>query len=147
VSERIVSQLLTELDGIEDLHGVVVLAATNRPDRVDPALLRSGRFDVLVELPRPDRVARRAILEVHTRRMPLAADVDLQALADAAEDFAGADLEGLCRQAARLAIHERLAAPGVAPGPASAGDLDVARRHFEAALRDLSAQLRDFEPG
>ena len=132
VTERVVSQLLTELDGIEELKGVVVLAATNRLDRVDPALLRPGRFDFLVELPLPDRQARRAILGVHTRSMPLADDtsagpsagseqalrqaqgdssgqaVNLDALAEATEGFSGADLEGLCHRAALLAIREYL---------------------------------------
>jgi transitional endoplasmic reticulum ATPase len=124
--------LLTELDGIEELKGVVVLAATNRLDRVDPALLRPGRFDFLVELPLPDRQARRAILGVHTRSMPLADDtsagpsagsgqalrqaqgdssgqaVNLDALAEVTEGFSGADLEGLCHRAALLAIREYL---------------------------------------
>jgi transitional endoplasmic reticulum ATPase len=137
--ERVVGQLLTELDGIEDLRGVVALAATNRPDRVDPALLRPGRFDMLVELPAPDRAARRAILEVHTRRMPLAADVDLAALAVATEDFVGADIEGLCQRAARLALRERVAALGNGAPP---GAIAITRRHFDAALHELEAQRR-----
>jgi transitional endoplasmic reticulum ATPase len=140
VSERVVGQLLTELDGIEDLQGVVALAATNRPDLIDPALLRPGRFDMLVELPTPDRAARRAILGVHTRRMPLAADVDLDRLAGATDDFVGADLEGLCQRAARLAIREQIAAD------AAPDTLAIARRHFEAALRELEAQRRALEP-
>jgi transitional endoplasmic reticulum ATPase len=140
VSERVVGQLLTELDGIEDLQGVVALAATNRPDLIDPALLRPGRFDMLVELPTPDRAARRAILGVHTRRMPLAADVDLDRLAGATDDFVGADLEGLCQRAARLAIREQIAAD------AAPDTLAIARRHCEAALRELEAQRRALEP-
>ncbi|HBY96869.1 MAG TPA: hypothetical protein DEP84_23470 [Chloroflexi bacterium] len=133
VTERVVSQLLTELDGIEDLKGVVVLAATNRMDRVDPALLRPGRFDFLVELPAPDRDARLAILRVHTRRMPLADDVDLEALATASEGFVGADLEGLCRRAALLAIREFL---GHAPLEEAEAALNVCRRHFETAFEE-----------
>ena len=109
VTERVVSQLLTELDGIEELKGVLVLAATNRLDRLDPALLRPGRFDLLVELPMPDRQARRAILEVHTGSMPLAEDVKLESLAAETEGLTGADLEALCREAAMLAIREFLA--------------------------------------
>jgi len=104
VSERVVSQLLTELDGIEELRGVTILAATNRPDIIDPALLRPGRFDVQIEVPPPDTAARRAILGVHMRGRPLAADVDLDSLADRTEGFVGADLAGLCREATMAAV-------------------------------------------
>ena len=148
-AERVVSQLLTELDGIEELKGVVVLAATNRRDRVDPALLRPGRFDFLVELPVPDREARLSILLIHTRGMPLAGDVDLGALADATEGFVGADLEGLCRRAGLLAIHEflesghRVEVSGLqgcgVPQPwytaTSLDEFHITRQHFEEALR------------
>jgi transitional endoplasmic reticulum ATPase len=108
VTERVVSQLLTELDGIEELKGVVVLAATNRLDRVDPALLRPGRFDFLVELPMPDLPTRLDILQIHTKDMPLAGDVSLEYLAETTEGMAGADLEGLCHRAALQAIREYL---------------------------------------
>jgi len=131
VTERVVSQLLTELDGIEELKGVVVLAATNRLDRLDPALLRPGRFDLLVELPLPDRQARHAILEVQTAGMPLAEDVQLGSLAAETEGLVGADLEALCRQAGMLAIREFLAGEQVgAPLP------QIGQQHFERALRD-----------
>ncbi len=142
-NERVVGQLLTELDGIEDLRGVVALAATNRPDRVDPALLRAGRLDILVELPLPDTTARRAILAVHTRRMPLAADVDLAALADATEDFSGADIERLCRRAALLAMREIVARTEhtrAEPAERDLADLQIGRQHFDRALRELEAQ-------
>ena len=99
LSERVVSQLLTELDGIEELRGVTVLAATNRSDMLDPALLRPGRFDILIEIPIPDMATRRAILEVQTRGRPLAADVDLDALSAETDGFVGADLAGVCREA------------------------------------------------
>jgi len=148
VTERVVSQLLTELDGIEELKGVLVLAATNRLDRLDPALLRPGRFDLLVELPMPDRQARRAILEVHTGGMPLAEDVKLESLAAETEGLTGADLEALCREAAMLAIREFLArepagAPlsrptdgGTLPRPTDGGTLPrIGQQHFEQALR------------
>jgi len=148
VTERVVSQLLTELDGIEELKGVVVLAATNRLDRVDPALLRPGRFDFLVELPLPDRQARLEILHVHTRDMPLAGDVNLESLAVATEGLAGADLEGLCHRAALLAIREYLEEQGGAgkqgdipasplPGTdkrSGAPPLEIAARHFDKAM-------------
>jgi transitional endoplasmic reticulum ATPase len=94
------------MDGLEKLEGVVVIGATNRPDILDPALLRPGRFDRLVYVPPPDRAARLEILKVHTRRMPLAEDVDLERIADATEGYTGADLAALCREAAILALRE-----------------------------------------
>jgi len=108
VAERVVSQFLTEMDGIEELKGVMVLAATNRLDIVDPALLRPGRFDVLLELPLPDREAREAIFKIHTKDKPLASDVDLGILTDMTEGSVGADIESICRQASMLAIREFL---------------------------------------
>lgn len=141
-SERVVSQLLTEMDGIGPLEGVVVLAATNRPDRVDPALLRPGRFDVLIELAPPHLQSRQTILGVHTRNMPLAPDVDLAALAEACEGFVGADIAELCRRAALLAIRQRVRTDDADPLD-SARNLRVHQRHFEHALRELSRQLDD----
>ena len=129
--ERVVSQFLTELDGIEDLKGVVVLGATNRLDMLDPALLRPGRFDFQVELPAPDLPARLTILRVHTRKMPLGPDVDVEALAVLTEGFVGADIEGLCRRAASLAIREFLVQPG-----REVEEFFVFGRHFERALAD-----------
>jgi transitional endoplasmic reticulum ATPase len=131
VSERVVSQLLTELDGIEELKGVVVLAATNRLDIVDPALLRAGRFEVLVELPAPDRTARLAIFEVHTRDKPLAADVDLASLADRTDGMVGADIEAICRQASMLAIREFVEKNADAT---DYGRFRIAKRHFEEVI-------------
>lgn len=140
VTERVVSQFLAEMDGIEELKGVVVLAATNRLDIVDPALLRPGRFDVLVELPMPDREARLAIFQVHTRGQPLAPDVDLVELAECTEGLVGADIEGLCRQAAMLAIREFLENHHV-PAPSEPLDqLCIGRRHFEKAMADRQRQ-------
>jgi len=106
VTERIVNQLLTSIDGLEELKDVVVIAATNRPDIVDPALLRAGRFDKLILVPAPDRETRLEILRVHTRDMPLAEDVDLVEMAAKTEGFVGADLESLCREAALIAIRK-----------------------------------------
>lgn len=138
VTERVVSQLLTEMDGIEDMEGVVVLAATNRLDRLDPALLRPGRFDFLVEMPTPDREARKAIFQVHTRLMPLHEDVGLDALADITEGLVGADIEGICRQAAMIAIREELHGAVEISEPdaeAIAGRLCVRRQHFDEAIK------------
>jgi len=131
VSERVVSQLLTELDGIEELKGVVVLAATNRLDIVDPALLRAGRFEVLVELPAPDRAARLAIFQVHTRDKPLAADVDLASLADRTDGMVGSDIEAICRQASMLAIRKFVEKNSDATDYSR---FRIAKRHFEEAM-------------
>jgi len=133
VSERVVSQFLTELDGIEELRGVVVLGATNRPDIIDPALLRRGRFDFIVELPSPDYDARLAILAVHCRGRPLGADVSLAGLAERTEGLVGADLEALCRRAAMFAIRESIERE---PGAEYAPFL-IEGRHFAAALEAL----------
>jgi transitional endoplasmic reticulum ATPase len=145
VSERVVSQFLTEMDGIEDLKGVVVLGATNRPDIIDPALLRAGRFDVVLELPVPDRAGRLAIFQVHTRGKPLASDpsagsgqaVDLEALADESEGLVGADIESICRQAAMLAIREFLEQNEEESMDPTR--FQISMRHFRAALRAVTA--------
>jgi transitional endoplasmic reticulum ATPase len=113
-AERLVSQLLNELDALEDDLGVVVLAATNRLDLVDPALLRPGRFDLRVEFPLPDREARLDILRVHTRGRPLGPDMDLAALAEETEGLAGSHLEAICRRAASLAMADFLQQHGLA---------------------------------
>lgn len=135
-TERVISQFLVEMDGIEELSGVVVLAATNRVDIVDPALLRPGRFDFVVEIPVPDREAQREILEVHTRGKPLAQDVDFDEVLDAlTEEMAGADIELVCRKAAMLAIREF-----VETGKADSGGPEVSikirKEHFRQALAE-----------
>ncbi|MCJ2520581.1 MAG: CDC48 family AAA ATPase [Candidatus Thermoplasmatota archaeon] len=106
VSERMVNQLLTSLDGLETMEGVVTIGATNRPDMLDPALLRPGRFDRLIMLPVPDESARLEILGVHTRNMPLDTDVNLKQLAEDLEGYVGADIEAFCREAAMHALRE-----------------------------------------
>jgi len=125
--DRMVAQLLTEMDGVADPPGVVVLAATNRADRVDPALLRPGRFDLVLQMPMPDAVARAAILALHARKLPLGRDVDLTALAEATPGMAGADLAGLCRAAALRAL-------GRAGPEAQDASLVVTAADFAAAL-------------
>ncbi|ABL77714.1 CDC48 family AAA ATPase [Thermofilum pendens] len=129
VTERVVSQLLTEMDGLERLEGVVVIAATNRPDIIDPALLRPGRFDRLIYVPPPDEKARLEILKVHTRRMPLAEDVDLAEIARKTEGYTGADIEVLVREAGLLALRENISID------------KVYRRHFEEALKKVRPSL------
>ncbi len=110
VTDRIVNQMLTEMDGIQPLNNVVVIGATNRPDILDPALLRPGRFDRLIYVPPPDKRARLEILKIHTRRTPLAKDVDLEKLAEMTEGYTGADLEALVREAVLSALREKFEA-------------------------------------
>ena len=110
VTDRIVNQLLAEMDGIQTLKNVVVIGATNRADILDPALLRPGRFDRVIYVPPPDKKARLEILKVHTRKVPLADDVDLEKLAELTEGYSGADLEALVREAVVLALREKFEA-------------------------------------
>jgi len=120
-TERVVNQLLTSMDGLEDMENVFVIAATNRPDMVDPALLRPGRFDKLMLIPVPDEKARLKILQVHTKSMPLH-DIDLAELAKKLDGYVGADIENLCREAALCALRKNKTAS------------KVAKEHFEEAL-------------
>jgi len=129
VTERIVNQLLSEIDGMEELRGVVVIAATNRPDIVDPALVRPGRFDELIMVPVPDVESRKKIFEVHTGKMPLAEDVDLAELVKRTDQYTGADIASICRKAGRLALREDMNA------------VEVFQRHFLAALEDVGPSV------
>jgi transitional endoplasmic reticulum ATPase len=129
VTDRIVNQLLTEMDGIQSLKGVVVLGATNRPDILDPALLRPGRFDRVLYVPPPDKAARLAIFKIHTREMPLDEDVDLDILASVTEGYTGADIEAVVREAAMLAARENINAQ------------KVSMRHFEKALLKIKPSV------
>jgi transitional endoplasmic reticulum ATPase len=99
-SERVISQLLTEIDGIESLQNVLVIAATNRPDILDPAVLRPGRFDRMIYVPSPDLDSLKEIFKIHTHSMPLSRDIDLDELARKAQGYSGADVEAICREAA-----------------------------------------------
>ena len=103
-----VSQLLTEIDGLEDLKGVTIIGATNRPDIIDEALLRPGRFDRIIEIPLPDKNARRHILSIHTRKKPLDSTCDLDRVTELTEGYTGADLEALVNAAAIAAIKDRI---------------------------------------
>jgi len=126
VTERVISQFLTEMDGLEELKGVLVLAATNRMDLVDPALLRPGRFDLILEMPLPDLKARQAIFKVHLKGKPLAEDVDAGFLAKQTEGRSGAEIENLCRQATMEAIRECIESHKAEPKR-----LKIQRKHFE----------------
>jgi transitional endoplasmic reticulum ATPase len=148
VIERVVSQFLTEMDGIEELKGVVILAATNRLDIVDAALLRPGRFDMSLELPNPDEAARRAIFGIHTAGKPLARDVNLDTMAAETEGLVGADLEGICRRASMLAIREFIGSESKAKPKAGEATEDysrfkVTRRHFRQAIVEVSKAPRE----
>ena len=136
VSERVVSQILTELDGVEELKDVIIVAATNRPDMVDPALLRPGRFDRLIYIKPPDNTSREKIFEIHTQGKPLAEDVNLAELADMTEGYVGADIQGICREAAMLALRE-IVTPGAGRKDIAkrAGEVRISKKHFERAIR------------
>ncbi|MEM3084487.1 MAG: CDC48 family AAA ATPase [Nitrososphaerales archaeon] len=147
VTERVVSQLLTELDGIQSLQGVVVLAATNRADMLDTALLRPGRFDKLVFVPMPDKDARQKILEIHAKDKPLARDVDLGKLAEMTEGFSGADVSSVANTAVSLVLHEYLAKyPTPEEAAKHAEEASVSLRHFEEAIRKIRQQ-KEGKPG
>jgi transitional endoplasmic reticulum ATPase len=122
--EKVVNQLLTSMDGIESLKNVMVMAATNRPDMIDPALLRPGRFDKMILIGQPDLAARKKILEVHTKRMPLKG-VDLDDIAKDTEGYVGADIEALCREAGMEAYRE------------NSGTDNVMKKHFDIALKNV----------
>ncbi|RLG53590.1 MAG: AAA family ATPase [Thermoproteota archaeon] len=142
VTERIISQLLTEIDGLEELRNVVVIAATNRPDLLDPALLRPGRFDRLIYVSPPDLQTRKEILKVHTRNKPLADDVNLDKLAELTEGYTGADLEALCNTAAILAIQELISRyPDPEEAKKHAKELKISMKHFEEAMKKVGPSL------
>ena len=141
VIERVISQFLTEMDGVEELKGVVVLAATNRLDLIDPAILRSGRFDLLFELPKPDQTTREEIFKIHTENKPLADDVDFKDLAKETEDKAGSDIEFICKRASILAIREFLG-QGAEEGIQKL-DIQISKRHFNGALKLLKEQRHE----
>ncbi|AIS31493.1 CDC48 family AAA ATPase [Methanobacterium formicicum] len=126
VTERMVNTILSEMDGLEELRGVVVIGATNRPDLMDPALLRPGRFDEVVLVPPPDENARKEILKVHTGHMSLDEDVKLKELAKKTEGYSGADIEVLCRKAGMIALHEDM------------NIQKVSYRHFKEALKKIN---------
>jgi len=125
VSERVISQLLTEMDGIVTLEDIVVIAATNRPDMVDPAVLRPGRFDRLIYVPEPDEESKIQIFKIYTKNMPLAKDVDTKALASNSKNYSGADIEALCREAAMVALRR------------DANAKEVTLRDFEEASKRI----------
>ncbi|MFB6311676.1 MAG: AAA family ATPase, partial [Salinirussus sp.] len=141
VGERVVSQLLTELDGLEQLEDVVVIATTNRPDLIDQALIRPGRLDRHVHVPVPDEAARRKIFEVHTRNKPLAEGVDLDRLARKTEGYVGADIEAVCREASMAASREFIASVDPEDIDSTVGNVRVTAEHFEEALDEVGPSV------
>jgi transitional endoplasmic reticulum ATPase len=128
-TERIVNQLLSEMDGLEELRGVVVIGATNRPDIIDPALLRPGRFDELILSPVPDLESRRKIFQVHLKKAPLADDINIEELVGQTDQYTGADIAAVVRKAGRLALREDMAAE------------KIGQKHFLAALQEIGPSV------
>ncbi|HZB65666.1 MAG TPA: CDC48 family AAA ATPase, partial [Nitrososphaeraceae archaeon] len=138
VTERVISQFLTELDGLEVLTNVVVIGATNRPDIIDPALLRPGRFDRILYVPPPDRESRLQIIKIHTKKKHLAEDIDINRLADATDGYTGADIASLSSAAVMLALREHVSKY---KDPKEAGkrkeELKIHMKHFEEAMKKI----------
>jgi transitional endoplasmic reticulum ATPase len=133
VIDRVIGQFLTEMDGIEDLKGVIVLAATNRIDLIDPALLRSGRFDLIFELPLPDTATREKIFGIHTRNKPVDKKVKVGLLASKTDSLTGSDIEFICRKAAMLAIRDLLD-QNKGKSFETVNDIKILMKHFEKAI-------------
>ncbi len=135
VTERVLNQMLAEMDGLEELHDITVIAATNRPDMLDSALLRPGRFDRVLMVPGPDKEGRLGILNIHTKNMPLGKDVKLKEFAEKTEGYVGADLENLVREAAMIALRQNIEVKS------------VAKKYFEEAMKKVrpSVTKKDLE--
>ena len=129
VTENVVSQILSEMDGLEELHGVMVVGATNRVDMIDEALLRPGRFDRVIEVPRPDAAGREQILRIHTKKKPLAADADFAKLVEMTEGFSGADLRAVANTAAMGALRRHVKTGS------DIEDITITRGDLEDAVR------------
>ena len=164
VTERLVSQMLTEIDGLEDLKGVVIIGATNRPDIIDEALLRPGRFDRLLEIPIPDKEARKQILQIHLKKKPLGADVNIAKLVDLTDRYTGAEIEALVNAAAIAAVREYILSKeqksikekdtnntkstsemkkekydyNKDKKEEDEGELEISMKHFESSLRKIT---------
>jgi transitional endoplasmic reticulum ATPase len=158
VTERVVSQLLTELDGMENMHGVIVLAATNRADMIDPALLRPGRFDKIISIPLPDKDGRKMVMEIHSKDIPLADKngpdkIDFEKLAELTDGLSSADVASIANTAVSLLVHEHLdnATPDknlsdeetkkfVEGIEKKAENAKVTMKHYEEAVRKVREQ-------
>ncbi len=142
-TERVVNQMLTEMDGLESLNDVVIVAATNRPDMLDPALLRQGRFDRIILTPIPDAKGRKKIFEIYTEKMPKAKDVDIKELAEKTEGYVGADIEGVCREAAMIALREDLNVKSVKMEHFLSA-LNVVKPSVDKEIEETYEQLKDY---
>ncbi len=139
VAERVIGQFLAEVDGVEELNGVLILGATNRPDMLDPAILRPGRFDLQVEVPLPNRAGRAEIFQIGLRGKPLTDDVELDALARKTEGFNGAEIQAICIRAAWAAIRQALANPEHDPRRL---DVRLTPKHLDAAFEEMNRTTR-----
>jgi transitional endoplasmic reticulum ATPase len=153
VTERVISQMLTELDGLEDLKSVVVIGATNRPDIIDEALLRPGRFDRILEIPVPNKEARKQILEIHLNRKPIDSTVNIEKLVELTDGYTGADIAAMVNAAAMSAIKEHISVAGkkkVSRGNEQRSDekekqndnLTISMKHLEAGLQKISKKSK-----
>ena len=129
VTERVLNQLLAEMDGIEDLSNVIVIAATNRPDMLDSALLRPGRFDRILLVGSPDKKGREQIFKIHTKNMPLSKDFNIEKMLDQTEGYVGADIESVVREAGMLTLRENI------------DNKEVKMKHFEEALKKVGPSV------
>ena len=133
VGDRILAQMLTEMDGIEQLKDVIVVAATNRPDMIDSALMRPGRLDRVVYVPLPDLATRLKIFDIHTRKKPLSSDIDLQVFASKTEGYSGAEIVAVCNEAALAALEEVIESSEKEP--------KILLKHFEKGLQTVKPRL------
>ena len=137
VTENVVSQILTEIDGLEELHGVLIIGATNRLDIVDEAMLRPGRFDYIVEVPNPDAVAREQILRIHAKKKPLAGDVDMAKLAELTGGLSGAELAAVADRAAKDVLRRHIAS-----GSSNVSEIIIAQQDLEGAIKKVRRPAR-----
>jgi transitional endoplasmic reticulum ATPase len=140
VTERVISQLLTEMDGLEVLQNVVIIAATNRPDIIDPALLRAGRFGRHIEVPLPDLDTRERIFEIHMNGKPMGKNINFRDLAKKMDGKSGADIEALCQEATILAIREGIMMKNFADNDKNIKELAIEMRHFEEASKSVEKE-------
>ena len=146
VGDRVLAQMLTEMDGIEQLKDVIVVAATNRPDMIDKALIRPGRLDRNVYVPLPDEKTRLKIFQIHTRKKPLDHEnVDLQKLASQTKDYSGAEIAAICNEAALAALEENLESGSGKclsdATPSTEDNAKLCQRHFDIALERVKPQI------
>jgi len=138
----VISQFLTEMDGMEELEGVLIIGATNRPDMLDPALLRPGRFDMILKIPLPDCAGRKEIFEIALRGKPVAEQISVEELVTSCEGFSGADIQAVCKRAALEAIRDVVENSGP-EGPGGKRALLIELRHIKNALQSVLSERGD----